>query len=615
MTKKIFRVMAAGLVVLAAGMVIQREDGGGPSSFQRDKNVSGCRFGEQHSEPEMVSERRESPSMGSAEPFRDDAGSNIQMADGYLYTYWDNCLCRYDPDTLKETVLYEAASSQHGDFCIWGDYVYFMVVPNVSFVGKAHGSLYRVRCDGSDEAVCLTSVKMPGQEDWAGYYQYYTLDTYDDILYLIGQQDDTENLYFRLNQKGDISRAPESETLYGRLPAGYSGWRAGSRMMSLPYSMRNYGYFFVMDEDRRLMRMDAEGKRKESFTALDESFTIPVITNDAILFRDSLADGDSFTWYRISLDEIEEVEEIGQGPTEERFVFCDEDGLYIVCEGQEEWAEIVFMDWEGNSSWRNSFPRTFYSAVDYFDGESYYYTVAANGVETVKRLGMETADEPVTVAEYDRDSYSRCTSRERFTCSWTDEYTGSQVNYEITEIHFTEETGGLGRVNDFLDEWYGQQYASLEEYKETIRRNDSEWSGDGERPINYVEISRNAGVCYMDETYVGVCINDYEYWWGSAHGSHGSDYYMFDRASGRRISITDVVKDSPEEICAIMAPYVEAVAAWGTDEEGWEQMILDEGRFYLSEEGIGLHFDVYEIDSYAAGDREIIVPYDLFDLR
>lgn len=45
-----------------------------------------------------------------------------------------------------------------------------------------------------------------------------------------------------------------------------------------------------------------------------------------------------------------------------------------------------------------------------------------------------------------------------------------------------------------------------------------------------------------------------------------------------------------------MAPCVEAAAEWGTDREG-----------------MGLRFDVYEIDSYAAGARDFIVPCSAFD--
>lgn len=603
---------AAGLAMAAPGSGMQKETGV-PSLF-RDAGVPRAVCAERPSEPEQVSEGQDSASMGSVAPFRDDAGKNIQMAEGQLYTYWDNCLSRYDPVTLEETVLYQAASSQRGDFCIWGDYIYFMVVPNVSSIGKVHGYLYRVKRDGSQEAVCLSSVKMPGQGDRAGYYRYYTLDTYEDILYLIGQEDDTENLYFCLDREGNISRAPESDTLYGKLPEGYSGWRAGDHTMSLPYAMRNYGYFFVMKEDGRLVRMEPESLETEAFTALDDSVAAPVFTNDAILCRKGLVGDDSYTWYRIPLDNIEETEMIGQGPAGERFVFCHDDGVYIVSESYEGPASLVFLDREGKTETQKIFPRTVYSNINYFDGTNYYYTVAVNGEEVVKRLGTDADSEPEKVADYVKDSYGAITVKENIAYSWTDVRTGNWVEHEITEVRFTEETAGFARINAFLEELYAQQSASAEEYKDIIRQEDYEREEEAEGPINSVELSENVNVCYMDENYVGICLNWYVYFWGAVHGMHGSVYYMFDRETGNRVFITDVVKNTPEEICELTAPYVEAVAAWETDEEKWEEMLLEEGRFFLSEEGIGIHFDVYELDCYAAGEKEVIVPYSMFDL-
>ncbi|MDE5587740.1 MAG: RsiV family protein, partial [Acetatifactor sp.] len=39
------------------------------------------------------------------------------------------------------------------------------------------------------------------------------------------------------------------------------------------------------------------------------------------------------------------------------------------------------------------------------------------------------------------------------------------------------------------------------------------------------------------------------------------------------------------------------------------------GRFYLTAEGIGIHFDTYELSSYASGGLDVVVPYELFDMR
>lgn len=43
--------------------------------------------------------------------------------------------------------------------------------------------------------------------------------------------------------------------------------------------------------------------------------------------------------------------------------------------------------------------------------------------------------------------------------------------------------------------------------------------------------------------------------------------------------------------------------------------ILEDFRFFLSEEGIGIHFNTYEIGSYAEGNQDYIIPFWEFDLK
>lgn len=556
---------------------------------------------------------REEPAMGSVPYFRDDAGRNIQTAGGYLYSYWGRRLCRYDPETLEETVLYEAASPQHGDFCIWGDYIYFMVIPNVTTVGSIRGYLYRVKCDGSEEAVCLTSVKMQ-QEHGAQYYEYYKLDTYDDVLYLIRQYEEEDALYFRLNRDGSIARISESETLYGKLPEGYSAkWSYKySTLITLPYAMRNYGYVFARDAYDRLVRIDPDSWQVESLDALKD-YAVCTVTNDAvILSKDAV-------WYRASLDDIHEIVEIGEVPYSyyhgnyNHYAAWDRDGLYFLST-EEDTASLLFMNWEGEQTvLQKDFMRYQYSQVDYFGEDDYYYVAEVKGEEVVKRLGLTGEEAPEQVAVYRSDPSWGITTRESCDYNWKDDYTGARVDCDITKVRFKDDTGAFGRINDFLDGLYAQDMESMERYKEAVNE-DFDWEEAEKWGAEYVEYSDTYKVCYLDEDYVGIAANWYEYWNGAIHGMHGTIYYMFDRHTGKRVFITDVVDNSAEEICEIMAPYVETAAYWGTDDEGWETAILDEGRFFLSEEGIGLHFDVYEIDCYAAGDREIIVPYRAFDL-
>ena len=555
-----------------------------------------------------------SSSMGSVPYFRDDAGKRAQAVDGFLYAYWNKRLCRYDLDTLEETVLYEAASSQDGDFCIWGEYVYFMVVPNVNSLGKIHGYLYRVKCDGSEEAECLVSVKMPGQYDRDDYYQSYILDTYENVLYLLGQWDDTENLYFRLNQDGSLSRIPESETLYGQLPEGYSRWSSYRQInLTLPYAMRNYGYVFAVDENNNPVRMDLESGETEIIDLSVHSQTVPyrstVFTNDSIVVPSG------YSWFRIPLDHIDEIEEIGEAPHGSTFEFWDEDGLYFI-DKNDDWATVTLMDWEGNlTTLHKDFAWALYSEADrwqlsYSDGEYYYYIVPVNGNEEVRRLELKEGAEPEKVTDYYINPYRSITTRERFTYDWTDEYLGNRIDYEIVEIHFTEDTAGFRRINAFLDNLYAEKTAAAEKYRDDLkdefnRENYENWGPES------VEFTDTADVIFFDENYVGIRMNWYEYGVGT-RDMYRSMYYMFDRHTGERLHITDMVNNSSQEICDIIAPYIEALSFRGTDEEGWEADILKEGRFFLSEEGIGIHFDTYEIDVV---EWDVIVPYSAFDMK
>ena len=51
------------------------------------------------------------------------------------------------------------------------------------------------------------------------------------------------------------------------------------------------------------------------------------------------------------------------------------------------------------------------------------------------------------------------------------------------------------------------------------------------------------------------------------------------------------------------------------DEQG-EGVILEQDRFFLSEEGIGIHFDAYELECHPPEVVwDIVVPYSAFELR
>ena len=73
------------------------------------------------------------------------------------------------------------------------------------------------------------------------------------------------------------------------------------------------------------------------------------------------------------------------------------------------------------------------------------------------------------------------------------------------------------------------------------------------------------------------------------------------------------VNDSAEEIKEIVKARILAVAPYSKGEQS--ESALEQNRFFLAAEGLGIHYDVYEIGDYASGSFDLIIPFELFDMK
>lgn len=588
---------------------------------EKDEAESGERGNqEQQSEEEVLKGKAVKESeFGSLPYFQDDTGSNTQLVDGWLYGYWSRQLCRVNVDTLETEVLYEAVSPQNGIFNIYDGYVYFLEQPNVSYPDGTKANLLRVKCEGSEPEVLAEIFD-------ASQYRSYGINIYDNILYLTYLHGEPENYrFFRLSESGEAKEISVEETLYGMLPEGYTDVSEKYKYDGIPnliYCVSHFDYAFVSDDVDRLYRINLETGNMEGFPLPEYkygSFSNLILTSEALIYT---SNGD--VWYSINLDSPGTAEEIGELDGYE-MNFWDEKGIYYVDRGygKDEFS-VVRLGWDGERenlrSWVKN-PRLDssvygdYLNVLYSDGTYLYYDCLKEGDGVICRIPLEgDYDEAEQVFVYYDNPVKDISTRETFATTFTVEDTGDIGTFSITKVYLTEETKAAEKINEFLEE----QYRAEEEYivsllDEVRDMAFSEWKSNWSNTM--VEDTMSVSIDYIDDDYIGFCVGWYQYWNGAAHGSYGSVEYVFSRATGERLQITDVVKNSEEEICAIIAPYIEAKADWGTDEEGWEEIILDDGRFYLTTEGIGIHFDVYEMTCYAAGALDVIVPYEEFELR
>lgn len=588
--------------------------------------------GESHRESRESRESGEKPDskpvrFGSVPYFKDDSGSNTQLADGWLYGYWSRKLCRINVETLESEVLFEANSPQEGYFSIYDGMIYFVEQRNISYLDGAKANLWRMACDGSRQEL-LAEDFVIGDGYEIGESALTDMEIFDDIVYLLTwDPDEVENKYFRLKEDGSAEEIPEEETLYGMVPEGFReaccvGY-AYRGLRNLVYCVRNFGYAFICDEDEDLYRIILETGEKEYIPVKNVgSMGGLTLTNEALVYRNAEK------WYAISLDDLQDVREIGVLDCYS-MTFWDDKGIYDIERnyGGDNFS-VMRLNWNGERKtidyWVQN-PRLESSVygdslkVLYSDGDYLYYDNLLEGDGVICRIALDKDDplayddEEERVFVYYEDPMKGVAAEETISSTFTAEATGARGEFSMTRVYLLGQSKADLKMNAYLEEIYKSEEDYNAELMDEVRHATLEdlFGAD----LMMVENDLNMYVTFLDENYIGCSAYWYECWSGAAHGMHGCTEYVFRRSSGERVLLTDILENSPEEICAIIAPYVEAKAEWGTDEEGWEQIILEEGRFYLTTEGIGIRFDAYELTCYASGGLNVVVPYELFDIR
>ncbi|MDE7284878.1 MAG: DUF3298 domain-containing protein [Lachnospiraceae bacterium] len=585
--------------------------------------------------------------------FRDDTGKLLQEENGYIYGYWGGVLARYDADTLERDVLFEAASEQDGRlFCMDGEYIYFLEVPVISPYGKK-SILYRVKKDGTELTVLDENVPDAGtyyEDDYEPTYykEYEAMDIEKDILYLI--HDDMAVCY-RIKPDGGVELIDMEDSLYGMIPEGFHVLDTSSdhipyrRFPSLPYCAENYGYFFVCNEEHDgLFRVDVESGAIENMTAgLPEKISYDdrlLLTHDSLFFKD-----DNNLWLRRGLEKESEWETWYESDT--GLIFCnyDENGMYVESwmEGETEDRQGVWslyrISWEGERTclfsmegehYFSEHPKRFYGNRFYVFGDYMYYCAASEQDEGIYRL-------PIAEAEKNAD-----TAQSQLVCLYYQDKS-KEISYiesvkagpegdvivlptQFDKLYLYEQTSADRKINLFLDKLYRECEAELMEDNEAFCRDfetdwERGWFSDEYSDMEEQEQRRliaeqsteeiSISISYLSEVYLVVDLSGYFYWYPGAHGTYWDKFYVFDRRTGERLTILDFVDNTEEEVEEIVSTYLE-LCGFSPGAEGVAQ---ETERFYLTAEGIGIHYDVYELAAYVYGAQDIIIPYTEFRIK
>ncbi len=599
----------------------------------------------------------EESTFGSVPYFRDDTGRDAQLVDGFLYGYWNGRLCRYDVNNdYEEQILFDAGCNQAGSFCISDGVIYFLYRPVTSTRTHENTCLYRINCDGSGLVLLQDEIL-----DVVYDKDNYLIDIYEGILYLVDPADRQRREFYCLTGDRGVVRVPMKATLYGQIPEGYQEVRWGN-LPSLVYMMRNYGYVLLEKESGEgLYLCDLEtGKLKEvCFGDIDVYTYTMLITNDRLLFCDWNSNLFARQWYWVSLDDLNNPQKwifFGKEFYGMDTFFNDESGVYFVkYDYDSECWKVWYAGWEDDTATlirqidkeENVHDTTpvFYGQSDmwYFDGSAFYYNENGYYTDTSKYdedciIRNDLKGEKEIISTY----YEKTDYGDKLCYYVTEEkgysisqelvnelkqrlgryYTyGEQLEFVSQKAYLLGDSEAVNKINSYMKQEY-EGIIREWEYSQT------DWEqlvlkGAEEQDFNELDFldllvmdyEMCSYITYADDKYIVFRIYEGGYL-GGAHPNYYYSNYVFDRNTGERLTINDIVGKSDEEICRIIVPYMDK--DYDFYEGFWyiepEKLITEQHRLFLTEEGIGIFFNTYDIDCYAAGTIEFVIPYEAFKL-
>lgn len=153
------------------------------------------------------------------------------------------------------------------------------------------------------------------------------------------------------------------------------------------------------------------------------------------------------------------------------------------------------------------------------------------------------------------------------------------------------------------------------DYVDAIKKTALEAQNEG-----YLTSPYYAGIAYEvlndNENYLSIEITYNEYT-GGAHGNYFSEYINYDVKAEKVLTLSDIMDTDKPYMEVLNQVILEAVeearvnSGYGDDFHSWYAGVEEETlSFSIEEEGLGIHFQPYEIGAYAEGAPSFIIPYD-----
>lgn len=452
----------------------------------------------------------------------------------------------------------------------------------------------------------------------------------------------------------DVSADDKYDAMYTSFPDGYSpvqmGSYYGTAYYSIPYCMEKYGCIYASSDDHpnSLYRIKAadDGSLSEPESVLeDDSQSLLALTTDYAVTSKYVQDSDTMEYYCVSLSDgtsnkFAELD-MSDASAAPMIVDYDDDGMYVETVNSADGKNVPSVSrypFKTESSSVSSDTFQLSEEARYSTGEGcfdnsnvvgtsdgiYYVIKDTNGSDylgCIKGTDEFKAETPVYDPGYEKAGITLKSDEKEYLY----DNDINKVYYEVSrsypvfsanDITTQDAADKMNRTISDSVSFYESQTKDAENYYKEVQ-------GTDEAEIFPYSYTVNmTGIEFINDGYICVGIDGYDYE-GGAHGMPWSSYYSFDRKTGEKLKLTDVVANSSDEIKSIIekdlgdAMNGQGADAFFTDAKDAVSYYnsADDFNWYLTKDGIAVVFGQYEIASYAAGPQTLVIPYSEFKVK
>lgn len=568
--------------------------------------------------------KQEEPNWKELTLTAEGSAKRMVEAGGYLFFFYKDAIyCMNEKTGEKKQLRAFEKEESSGAFWVYRGGLYFdSKKKETEKNADDHGlrGLYRLDLtSGAEEH--LADIKIWPRAIYAS----------EDKLYVKGF--DEMNMVYQLDSagrtKGELSL---TDTVYGRIPDGCFEVFSGI----LPYYAEHYGYLPVQNADC-LVIADTEGGNLREITEISNTSSV-LFAEDCFfaLFRDGNGKTQCWRYETASLDKTL-IFESETNPDLLQFA----DGMLYYAENRTPnlaGGKIEFYQVSAEEKQEISVPKKVFSIKEEAGmigscnnyGNFYVTEAAVYGQQFhCAEIYMGKADkdggqvqllEPALYQSPLKALGHAEGTAEELPCP-CGAVTAAQLYLET--LVFDGDSEAVLKMNQIIKERKMELEEEVREEVSYLEEEEIHWRAEAGSPYaeTYVLPGQDA-ITYQSERYICIRMDGYEYS-GGAHGFPFRDYFVFDRQTGERLTLADLIEIPVEELqkkagLAFRTLAEETSFSFEAPED-LEFTVADsisyDSDFYLTENGIAFYYYPYVIAPYAAGFPEVILPYEELELK